>query len=339
MGCMPASDVAPLPRLGEVFFDVRGNSRTMRLSWYADTGVAVFSIWQGGTCTGTFRVPIADLPRLVDALQRGPQGASRGGGELPSTGASPVQRHDEAARIADDPLASAIADAAYPPPGRHADPPPGRHADPGRRDPAGYPQAEPAVYGGHAEPPGYGSTHSATPGYGSHTETPSYASPTETPSYSRHTETPAYGSRSSAGGYSGLMDAAVPEGTGYPEPYQDYGGYPDPAAQHGAAGYGSYPDTGGAREYPETGGARESAGRGGSHRRPRGDAASGDPVSYGHGFPAESVGSGVPEHTALLPPDLTQRTQGDRRHAAPGTRYDEDGPESDRYGYPPAGDR
>ncbi len=385
MGCMPASDVAPLPRLGEVFFDVRGNSRTMRLSWYADTGVAVFSIWQGGTCTGTFRVPIADLPRLVDALQRGPQGASRGGGELPSTGASPVQRHDEAARIADDPLASAIADAAYPPPGRHADPPPGRHADPGRRDPAGYPQAEPAVYGGHAEPPGYGSgptysghaepsgygsgptysghadlpahsghadlpgygadprgygsTHSATPGYGSHTETPSYASPTETPSYSRHTETPAYGSRSSAGGYSGLMDAAVPEGTGYPEPYQDYGGYPDPAAQHGAAGYGSYPDTGGAREYPETGGARESAGRGGSHRRPRGGAASGDPVSYGHGFPAESVGSGVPEHTALLPPDLTQRTQGDRRHAAPGTRYDEDGPESDRYGYPPAGDR
>src|SRR6266581_2365364 len=103
MGAMSASDAAPLPRLGEVFFDVRGNSRSMRLSWYADTGVAVLSIWQGGMCTGTFRVPIADLPRLVDALQRGPQGASRGGGELPSNGASPVQRHDEAARIADDP--------------------------------------------------------------------------------------------------------------------------------------------------------------------------------------------------------------------------------------------
>jgi len=55
MGCMSASDAAPLPRLGEVFFDVRGESRTMRLSWYADTGVAVFSIWQGGTCTGTTR--------------------------------------------------------------------------------------------------------------------------------------------------------------------------------------------------------------------------------------------------------------------------------------------
>jgi len=74
MGCMSASDAAPLPRLGEVFFDVRGESRTMRLSWYADTGVAVFSIWQGGTCTGTFRLPIADLPRMVEALQRGPHG-------------------------------------------------------------------------------------------------------------------------------------------------------------------------------------------------------------------------------------------------------------------------
>ena len=65
MGTMSASDAAPLPRLGEVFFDVRGNSRSMRLSWYADTGVAVLSIWQGGMCTGTFRLAIADLPRMV----------------------------------------------------------------------------------------------------------------------------------------------------------------------------------------------------------------------------------------------------------------------------------
>ena len=76
MGCMSASDAAPLPRLGEVFFDVRGSSRSMRLSWYSDTGVAVFSIWQGGTCTGTFRLPIDDLPRMVEALQRGPRGAA-----------------------------------------------------------------------------------------------------------------------------------------------------------------------------------------------------------------------------------------------------------------------
>lgn len=70
---MSASDAAPLPRLGEVFFDVRGDSRSMRLSWYADTGVAVFSIWQGGMCTGTFRLPIDDLPRMIETLQRGPE--------------------------------------------------------------------------------------------------------------------------------------------------------------------------------------------------------------------------------------------------------------------------
>jgi len=77
MGGMSASDAAPLPRLGEVFFDVRGDSRSMRLSWYADTGVAVLSIWQGGMCTGTFRLAIADLPRMVETLQRGPGGQRR----------------------------------------------------------------------------------------------------------------------------------------------------------------------------------------------------------------------------------------------------------------------
>ncbi|MDR0345884.1 MAG: hypothetical protein LBI49_22800, partial [Nocardiopsaceae bacterium] len=86
---MSASDAVPLPRLGEVFFDVRGDSRTMRLSWYADTGVAVFSIWQGGTCTGTFRLPIGDLPRMVEALQGGPSGrGQRPRGGQPGPGAS-----------------------------------------------------------------------------------------------------------------------------------------------------------------------------------------------------------------------------------------------------------
>jgi hypothetical protein len=79
---MSASDAAPLPRLGEVFFDVRGSSRTMRLSWYADTDVAVFSIWQGGMCTGTFRLPMGDLARMIEILQRGPDGRfEHGAGE------------------------------------------------------------------------------------------------------------------------------------------------------------------------------------------------------------------------------------------------------------------
>lgn len=93
---MSASDAAPLPRLGEVFFDVRGDSRSMRLSWYADTGVAVFSIWQGGRCTGTFRLPIDDLPRMVGVLQRGPQPRrSRSGGGHSDWAAGPPDSADQ----------------------------------------------------------------------------------------------------------------------------------------------------------------------------------------------------------------------------------------------------
>jgi hypothetical protein len=69
---MSEPDAVPLPREGEVFFDVRGEARCMRLSWYADSAVAVFSIWQGNRCTGTFRLPFGDLDRMVRTLQAGP---------------------------------------------------------------------------------------------------------------------------------------------------------------------------------------------------------------------------------------------------------------------------
>ncbi len=76
MGNMSEPDAVPLPREGEVFFDVRGESRTMRLSWYADSSVAVFSIWQGNRCTGTFRLPFGELVRMVETLQAGPPSRS-----------------------------------------------------------------------------------------------------------------------------------------------------------------------------------------------------------------------------------------------------------------------
>src|SRR5437016_14533180 len=90
MSSMSASDAAPLPRLGEVFFDVRGSTRSMRLSWYADTGIAVFSIWQGGTCTGTFRLPMDDLPRLMDSLHRGVPAGPENGASLALAGQRPM---------------------------------------------------------------------------------------------------------------------------------------------------------------------------------------------------------------------------------------------------------
>ena len=146
MGCMSASDAAPLPRLGEVFFDVRGNSRSMRLSWYADTGVAVLSIWQGGMCTGTFRLAIADLPRMVETLRRGPAGQGHGGqghGGQGHGGDATRQAFAAAATQAQaEPADYGAPTAAYPPdPAAYRTEPAAYQADP-----AAYPQRDPAAY-------------------------------------------------------------------------------------------------------------------------------------------------------------------------------------------------
>jgi hypothetical protein len=150
MGGMSASEPAPLPRLGEVFFDVRGNSRSMRLSWYADTGVAVLSIWQGGMCTGTFRLAIADLPRMVETLQRGPGQRQEWGSEAPGQTFAQVPR-----------VATGQVEVMDPLPGRD-------RADPGYRPgPAQYetryrPEAPAGRRAGTGEPPG---SRTVPPGY------------------------------------------------------------------------------------------------------------------------------------------------------------------------------
>jgi len=63
--------VRPLPATGEVFLDARGADRALRVSWHAEADVIVLSLWQGGTCTGSFRLPAADVPDLIDALRNG----------------------------------------------------------------------------------------------------------------------------------------------------------------------------------------------------------------------------------------------------------------------------
>jgi len=131
IGSMSEPGAVPLPREGEVFFDVRGESRTMRLSWYADSSVAVFSIWQGNRCTGTFRLPFADLARMVETLQAGPR----------SAGADPAPMH------AGQPgYANGLSDPDY-----------------GYPEPAGY--GQPATY---APAPGYGGgpEYGTGPSYG-----------------------------------------------------------------------------------------------------------------------------------------------------------------------------
>jgi hypothetical protein len=60
-----------LPARGEIFGDDRGGHRTLRLSWHHDEGLVVLSLWRGGLCTGTFRLPVQDVPALIEVLRRG----------------------------------------------------------------------------------------------------------------------------------------------------------------------------------------------------------------------------------------------------------------------------
>lgn len=64
-------NAARLPSTGEVFLDARGESRALRVSWHTDAGVVVLSLWRTGTCAGTFRLPIDEVPDLVDSLRDG----------------------------------------------------------------------------------------------------------------------------------------------------------------------------------------------------------------------------------------------------------------------------
>jgi hypothetical protein len=302
MGSMSASDAAPLPRLGEVYFDVRGESRSMRLSWYADTGVAVFSIWQGGTCTGTFRLPIADLPRMVDALQRGPHGAAGGdardprdargtaayredqGGEHRRDGAH--GRYDAPGEYEDEPTGVYRGDVAghgyQDDPGAHyrdadytGDPLTGRYpvADP---HPAGYPEDDPhPPRYAEADPPRY----QEDPLTGRYHEDPRPARyPGEEPHPARYPEGDSHSSR---------YREEDPRPAGYPE--ED----PRPAQYSADPLTGAYPDDPHSRDYP--------AGAG----YPDGSAAYPEDTA---GYPEDTAGypedtAGYPEDTAGYPED------------------------------------
>lgn len=67
--------VTPLPAAGEVFLDTRGSGRALRVSWHhlgsLEGDLVVLSLWNGNTCTGTFRLAVQDVPDLVDALREG----------------------------------------------------------------------------------------------------------------------------------------------------------------------------------------------------------------------------------------------------------------------------
>jgi hypothetical protein len=202
---MPSFDAAPLPRLGEVFFDVRGDSRSMRLSWYADTGIAVFSIWQGGMCTGTFRLPMEDLGRMIEILERGPQTRSgrRGGGLVPE-GRRPASRPGPAADLeaTQFSLEAMPDELPYPPPsvlpaassrpyepGSYGQPPAPRHSQLASHQQPDYGDRDFPVPGHRGGDSGYqpevtgqhGFEDGASGGYGQDRFVPPYVQPSDPP--------------------------------------------------------------------------------------------------------------------------------------------------------------
>ena len=63
--------LTPLPRQGETFLDPRGGARSLRVRWHHEADLVVLSLWRGAECTGTFRLPSAEVPALIEVLQAG----------------------------------------------------------------------------------------------------------------------------------------------------------------------------------------------------------------------------------------------------------------------------
>jgi hypothetical protein len=235
IGSMSEPDAVPLPREGAVFFDVRGEARSMRLSWYADSAVAVFSIWQGNRCTGTFRLPFGDLARMVETLQSGP----------PSRVAGAMPRQLSSAAFAGPHEAYPVTATHRGPAAGYADQPghqvrrqsAGAQAHPrrSRQDESFPPAAYPDRYNG---PAGYPDPHLPArypePERGAHggENSPDYQGVPENPSTGQY-----YGEGSYQGDY---RDAAgYSDHGGYPSAgdYASAGGYSDPLGYRGGPNY------------------------------------------------------------------------------------------------------
>lgn len=83
MDCM--GELVALPKSGDVFEDVRGDDRTMRVTCHPMRGTVVVSLWVDKICRASFQLAEADLPRLRAAL------------DAMEFNVSPMVVHDESA--------------------------------------------------------------------------------------------------------------------------------------------------------------------------------------------------------------------------------------------------
>jgi hypothetical protein len=58
----------PMPTRGDVIVGRDRVGRVLRVSAHPELGRVVLSLWQGGTCIGTFRLAPGDVPDLVAVL-------------------------------------------------------------------------------------------------------------------------------------------------------------------------------------------------------------------------------------------------------------------------------
>lgn len=125
-------DVTPLPVHGEVFLDVRGDDRTLRVNWHPRVGadgLVVLSLWRDDTCVGSFRLRPRDAHLLSDILA--------GGAQLPSQDSHGGADDDEA-----DAITQTIVRVGA--------------GDQGPRDPSYLPRAFPTHRGSSVRPPNAG---------------------------------------------------------------------------------------------------------------------------------------------------------------------------------------
>lgn len=65
------SAARPLPALGSIFLDVRGDDRALRVSWHSEADLVVLSLWRDNLCAASFRLSVDEVPELVAMLQAG----------------------------------------------------------------------------------------------------------------------------------------------------------------------------------------------------------------------------------------------------------------------------
>jgi hypothetical protein len=97
-------EVLPMPAVGDLFTDIRGGQRTMRVSYHGDKGVLVVSLWAGTVCRGSFQMAADNVSKLIGMLH-----------EIELTVASaptpdPQPRDSTRGRVGQDPEDPAVGD-------------------------------------------------------------------------------------------------------------------------------------------------------------------------------------------------------------------------------------